>query len=148
MKVALDTNVLAYAEGINDAERKLATLRLIESLPQDEVVIPVQVLGELYNVLVRKAGRSGESVRVAVLNWSDAFSTPETSVWALIAATGLAADHRLSIWDAVILAVASEARCRLLLSEDMQDGFTWNGITVVNPYLATENPLLAAFLHG
>jgi predicted nucleic acid-binding protein len=148
MKVALDTNVLAYAEGTNDAERKMATLQLIESLPQDEVVLPVQALGELYNVLTRKASRSSESARAAILSWSDAFSTAETSAWAMIAATGLAADHRLSIWDAVILAVASEARCRLLLSEDMQDGFTWNGVTVVNPYLATKNPLLTAFLQG
>src|ERR1035437_8447201 len=145
MKVALDTNVLAYAEGINDAERKAASLQLIESLPQDEVVVPVQALGELYNVLTRKAGRSTESACAAILSWSDAFLSAETSVWAMMAATGLAADHRLSIWDAVILAVASEARCRLLLSEDMQDGFTWNGVTVVNPYLAQENPLLAAF---
>ena len=35
MKIAFDTNVLFYAEG----------------------VIPVQVLGELFNVLTRKAGK-------------------------------------------------------------------------------------------
>jgi len=32
--------------------------------------------------------------------------------------------------DTVILAGAAQAGCRLLLSEDVQDGFTWRGVTV------------------
>ncbi|WP_205963481.1 PIN domain-containing protein [Roseicella aquatilis] len=31
---------------------------------------------------------------------------------------------------------AAEAECRLLLSEDIQDGFTWRGVTVRNPFAA------------
>jgi len=46
VRVALDTNVLAYAEGVNGRDRKQATLRLFERLPQDAVVVPVQALGE------------------------------------------------------------------------------------------------------
>ncbi len=37
---------------------------------------------------------------------------------------------------------AAEAGCRLLLSEDLQEGFTWGGVTVVNPFAATVHPLL------
>jgi predicted nucleic acid-binding protein len=144
--VALDTNVLAYAEGVNGLERKQVTLELIEKLPQGAVVLPVQVLGELYQVLVRKAGRPAENARAAILNWRDAFSSIETSANILVAATDLAVHHRLSIWDAVILSAAAEADCRLLLSEDMQDGFTWNGVTVANPYGPLKNSLLAALL--
>jgi predicted nucleic acid-binding protein len=58
VKVALDTNVLAYAEGVNAGTRREAALDLIRKLPQEVVVLPVQVLGELFNVLVRKGGRS------------------------------------------------------------------------------------------
>jgi len=50
----------------------------------------------------------------------------------MVAATDLAADRGLSIWDAVVLAASAEAECRLLLSEDLQTGFTWRGVTVVN----------------
>ena len=46
----------------------------------------------------------------------------------MLAATDLAVDRDLSIWDAVILAAAADAGCRLLLSEDMQDGFAWRGL--------------------
>ncbi|TIN47659.1 MAG: PIN domain-containing protein, partial [Mesorhizobium sp.] len=66
MKVALDTNVLAYAEGVNGAEKRDIVLELLRNLPQEAAVIPVQVLGELYNVLVRKAGRPPVEARDAL----------------------------------------------------------------------------------
>ena len=47
-------------------------------------------------------------------------------------AADLAADHHFGIWDAVILSTASQTDCRLLLSEDLQDGFTWGGVAVAN----------------
>lgn len=55
MRGARDTGILAHAQGFNDLERKTSALRLLRSLPRDSVVIPVQVLGEIFHVLVRKA---------------------------------------------------------------------------------------------
>ncbi|HZC22176.1 MAG TPA: VapC toxin family PIN domain ribonuclease, partial [Candidatus Binatia bacterium] len=49
-------------------------------------------------------------------------------------------------WDAIILSAAAEAGCRLLLSEDLQAGFTWNGVTVANPFAAKKHELLAELL--
>ena len=146
MKVALDTNVLAYAEGVNGEGRRDAALALIRQLPQEATVVPVQVLGEVFNVLVRKGGRSRAAARDALLSWRDAFAVVETSPEALLAASDLATDHQLGIWDAVILSVASYAGCRLLLSEDFQDGFTWSGVTVVNPFSSPRHDLLRALL--
>jgi predicted nucleic acid-binding protein len=70
----------------------------------------------------------------------------DTTDRVLTRATDLAADHRLSIWDSVILAAAAEAGCRLLISEDMQPGFTWGGVTIVNPFAATPQSALALLL--
>jgi predicted nucleic acid-binding protein len=67
-------------------------------------------------------------------------------VASLISAADLAADHGLSIWDSVIVAASANAGCRLLLSEDLQDGFTWHGVTLVNPFATTRHPLLTALL--
>jgi len=64
----------------------------------------------------------------------------------MLSAIDLAGDHRLSIWDSVVISVASEAGCRLLLSEDLQDGFTWGGVTVANPFASQQHPLLASLL--
>lgn len=146
MRVALDTNVLAYAEGVNGAGRRGTALDLVHRLPQEATVIPVQVLGELFNVLVRKAGKSRGDARDALLDWRDTFPVVETSSEIMLMATDLAADHQFGIWDAVILSAASQAGCRLLLSEDLQDGFTWGGVTVVNPFTSPRHTLLDALL--
>ena len=146
MRIALDTNVLAYAEGINGAEQRDVALNLIRRLPQEAAVIPVQVLGELFNVLVRKGGKSRSDARDALLSWRDTFAIVETSPEVILAAADLATDHQLGIWDAVILWAASQAGCRVLLSEDLQEGFTWAGVTVVNPFSSPRHALLNALL--
>lgn len=57
MKVALDINILAYAEGANGSIMCNKVLDLMRRLPFGAVVLPVQTLGELFNVLVRKLKR-------------------------------------------------------------------------------------------
>lgn len=142
MRVALDTNILAYAEGINGAARKTEALGLIHQLPGDSVMLPVQTLGELFQLLVRKANRTAAQARNAILGWRDAFPLAETSEGVIIAAAELSCSHHIGIWDAVILASAAEGGCRLLLTEDLQEGFTWNGVTVTNPFAKSLHPLL------
>lgn len=147
MRIALDTNILAYAEGVDGAARKAAAIALTERLPLGAAVLPVQTLGELFNVLVRKAGRGRADAAAAILGWCDAFPVVDTSAAIVLAAIDLATAHHLGIWDSVILAAAAEAGCRLLLSEDLEDGFTWAGVTVANPFSASPHPLLAALLN-
>ncbi len=146
MRLALDTNVLAYAEGVNGVPMKATALEIIARLPEDSTFVPVQVLGELFHVLVKKAGRTPRRALSAILNWQDAFALIETSQVVLLAATDLATQHQLGIWDAVILSAAAAAGCRVLLSEDLQSGFTWNGVTVVNPFAKQKHELLTVIL--
>ena len=71
MRLALDTNVLAYAEGVNGAARKNTALEIIAKLPANATFLPVQALGELFHVLVRKAGRSPERARAVAAHLQD-----------------------------------------------------------------------------
>lgn len=146
MKVAVDTNILAYVEGVNGEARRQAAAAVLRHLPEEDRLIPIQVLGELYNVLVRKAGWSPDRARPVVLAWRDAFEIAPTTESAMVSAIDLASDHHLRIWDSVILSVASENGCRLLISEDLQDGFTWRGVTIANPFASQRNPLLVSLL--
>lgn len=143
MTLALDTNVLASAEGVNGEARRRTALELIGQLRPEQTFLPLQALGELYTVLVRKAGRTRPKARAAVLEWGDAFPLIDSSSDVLMAAMDLSVDHQLFLWDAVMMAAAAQARCRLLLSEDLQEGFTWGGVTVVNPFAKVRHPLLA-----
>lgn len=146
MRVALDTNVLVYAEGVNGAARKADAVDLLERLAASSTFLPVQTLGELFQVLVRKAKRTPAQARNAILGWRDGFPLIETSEAAIVGAAELAATHRFSFWDGVVLASAAEGGCRLLISEDLQEGFTWNGVTVTNPFSLPPHPLLADLL--
>lgn len=146
MRVALDTNILVYAEGINGSVKQQAALELLEKLPANAAAVPVQALGECFHVLVRKAGYRAVDARALILTWQDSYPTIETSAQVLLSATDLAMNHQCSLWDSVILSAAAAGGCRLLLSEDMQNGFTWSGVSVVNPFAASKHPLLIGLL--
>jgi len=146
MRLALDTNVLAYAEGVNGTTNRKAALDLITRLSDADTFIPVQVLGELFHVLVRKVGRKPQHARIAILTWQDTFPLVETSSNVLLSASDLATEHHLHIWDSVVMAAAAASGCRLLLSEDLQEGFTWGGVTVTNPFAAIKHELLSVLL--
>ena len=137
MRVALDTNVLAYAEGLGDDVRCQLASDLIAKLNPINSLVPVQVLGELSRVLTSKLKRSSADARELLLSWSDAVVVADTTWTAFQSAMDLTVDHQISMWDALIMSVAAENKCRLLISEDLQNGFTWRGVTVVNPFDTT-----------
>ena len=146
MRIALDTNILVYAEGLNGAQMKERATKLIQELPIDKTILPVQVLAELFNVLVRKAGKDVKTAAKLTTSWHDAFSVIDTSAKALYGAVELVSNHKFSIWDALVLATAAVGECRLLLSEDLHEGFIWNGVTIINPFSDAKNKLLKTFL--
>jgi predicted nucleic acid-binding protein len=51
------------------------------------------------------------------------------------AARALAEDHRLSFYDALIVAAALGAGCDTLFTENMQHGRSFGGLSIVNPFL-------------
>jgi predicted nucleic acid-binding protein len=148
MRVALDTTILAYAEGLGDEVRCRTALRLVEQLPVSDVVLPAQTLGKLSRVLTAKAERTPAQAREAVLGWADSFEVANSTWFAFQAALDLTVDHHLPMRDALILAIAAENHCRLLLSEDFHNGFTWRGVTVVDPFAAQRSPLLTGLLRA
>ena len=72
MKAALDTNILAYAEGANGAAMRDKAMDLLERLPPGAIVLPVQILGELFNAFNR--------VNYSLFNTQHSAATVATSV--------------------------------------------------------------------
>lgn len=153
-RVALDTNILVYAEALErsaDDRPKIAVSRhLIKVLlaTSRRPVVSVQVLAELHRVLVRK-GRlpPGEATgRVARVRAAAEVVPPTLSIFD--AALELVADHSLAIFDAMIVSAAAEARCDLLVSEDLHAGFAWRGVIVANPFKPTHDRRLSQILAG
>lgn len=150
VRVAFDSNILLYLSGLVKAPSdvtKIANSRALHTeLAQCcDCVMPLQTAGEVYNVLVR-SGVSRIEARSGVIDLQKLFETATAGCDSFAAALDLATEHKLQFWDALILNVAADAGCSLLLSEDMQDGFAWRGVTVVNPFAVKLHKRLARVL--
>jgi predicted nucleic acid-binding protein len=128
-----DTNILVYAQqadGKGDRARALFA---------GGGKLSVQVLNEFTAVSRRKPGRDWREIAEAI---SDALllvdPPPALTLDLHAAARALAEDHRLSFYDALIIAAAIEGGCDTLFSEDMQHGRTIGGLAIVNPFLETK----------
>jgi predicted nucleic acid-binding protein len=96
--------------------------------------------------LIRKGGMSKPAAASRAQEWLLAATPLETTRAIFDAATMLVAGHDFQIWDAIILAGAASCAADILLTEDMQDGFRWRGVTVVNPFADEPSPLLAGIM--
>jgi predicted nucleic acid-binding protein len=110
------------------------------------IVLPVQVLGEAVRVLHGRMKMPMAEVQAIVERWSGLYGSADSTATALASALTAVAEHQLQVWDALILAVAAEQRCTLLLTEDLQHGFSWNGVTIVNPFVEPVHPRLKKLL--
>jgi predicted nucleic acid-binding protein len=146
MLIALDSNVIAYAEGIGDAGRCQKASSIVQSLPPQSILIPTQSLLELLYVLKRKGRKSPEDAQKIVQRWINTNRTANSTATSLQTAIEIATAHDFQVFDAFILAVASENHCQILLSEDMQHGFKWHNVTVVSPFADPIHPLLKPYM--
>ncbi len=150
MRLAFDTNVMAYAERLErvpeDAAKCATALRLVRKLDEGTLVLARQALAELHALLVRKNRLTAREATERAREWAARSEVIDTSAAVFEAALDLASDHGLRIFDALIVAAAVEGRCDLLLTEDMQDGFAWRGVVVTNPFGPTPDTRLARLL--
>jgi predicted nucleic acid-binding protein len=145
--IAIDTNVLVYGEAVGSGSVQQKARSVIEAALDEGVVLSAQVLAETFRVLVGKSRLAALDARERIGRYQrSAVAIAPTQERTLVLALEIATVHRLQIFDAIILAAAAETDCRMLLSEDMQDGFVWRGVTVVNPFAAVPHPLLADLL--
>lgn len=149
-RVGLDSNVLAYLAGVDrgpdDAAKIASCHALVDRLTfVATLVTPVQCLGELFNVLL-KAGETRAAATATVRRISSRLESPASRPETLDAALDLATDHRLQLWDALIICAAAEAGCNVLISEDMQPGFTARGVVVADPFASELDSRLTRIL--
>lgn len=132
--VFLDTNILAYQFDASEPEKQETARRLLTTAGHT-FVVSTQVLLELFTVTTRKLRPPlpVPAARVALERLSSLTVVPADADLVLRAA-GTAADHGLSIWDAMILEAAVLAGCDELWTEDLASGATLRGVRVVDPF--------------
>ena len=143
MLAALDSSILIYAEGLNDEARRDAAQAHIWALGPRRIVIPVQALGEMLLAQLRIAKRDARYAANRAREWTSRHRLQDTTSEVLHQALDIMERHGLRVWDAIILSAAQIAGASVLLSEDMQSGFRWKSVTIVNPFSVTPEILLS-----
>jgi len=144
-RVALDSNILIYAELEPESEKGARSADLILRAARDGV-IPAQVLGEYLRFVQRRAPAAFEAAIRQASIYRAAFLTPPTTDAIVTTASELARAHRMQLWDGVICAASVEAGAKVLMTEDMQDGRTIDGLRLVNPFAAANAEAVEALL--
>jgi predicted nucleic acid-binding protein len=138
-KVFLDTNIFVYSIDASPDQHKKRNIacRIIKEHIKNELgVISVQVLQEFYHVATRKieVPLSTEEA-LEYLHYMAILETVQPDFHMLVAAVRLHQHYSFSFWDALILQAAKTAKCSQILSEDLQDGFSFDDLVISNPFL-------------
>ena len=142
MIAALDSNVMIYAEGMNDEVRRDNAHSFLAALGKDRIVLPLQAVGEMTRAHIRVGKKQPDFAAERARAWMVCHKVQETTLEVFEDALELSARHRLQLWDSIILSAAAVAGASVLLSEDMQNGFRWREVTIINPFAFTPRELI------
>ena len=132
--VFVDSNVLIYT--VDESNRKkhdAARLWRDELWKSRRGRISFQVLQEFYANVDRKWPAAREHVQAEIRNlmaWRPVAADAQT----LEDAWKIQGRYKISFWDGLIVAAAKTARCRYLLTEDLQADQDLDGVLVANPF--------------
>ncbi len=130
-----DTNVLVYALDPREPDKQARARQLVagHSLT-NEVRISTQVLIEMYNVLTRRLHIPCAQV-ASVLSACMAWPVVDSDLALVSGAVGMATQHQISIFDAMMVEAALRSGATILYSEDMQHGRHFGALQLVNPFV-------------
>lgn len=131
----VDTNILLYAVSRTADERPKAETALA-ILDGEDVALSVQVLQEFYvqATHVKRPKRLTHEQAVLLIESWLRFPVQDLTVPILRAALATAERFRISYWDAMIVEAARAMGCHQVLSEDLNDGQSYAGVVVHNPF--------------
>jgi len=145
--VFVDSNVFVYSRDVGQPRKRELAANWLEYLWREQLGrTSVQVLSEYYVTVTRKLDPGLSSAEA----WD---SVSELMAWhpqpndenVLRRARDIELRYRVNWWDCLIVAAAQLQGCALLLSEDLQDGGVYGGVTVRSPFTLAINEPAAAY---
>jgi predicted nucleic acid-binding protein len=134
----VDTNVLVYAHDITAGDKHSRARALVEELWNTrEGCLSIQVLQEFFVATTRKIPRPLEAPAAAqIIDDLTHWHVHAPAAADVLAAIDIHQRTGASFWDAMILRSAKELGCQTLQSEDLNPGQAYEGVRVLNPFLA------------
>ncbi len=134
-KAFIDSNIWLYAL-IDTPEQNTKHIKAKQCLSSEsKIIISTQVVNEVCVNLIKKANKNPSYISEFIRDFTASYEVLSQNKDDLILASTLRQKYHLSYWDSLIVASALKSRCRILYSEDMQDGL------IVFEKLRIQNPL-------
>lgn len=135
-KVFVDTNVIVYAYDRDAGEKHGVAADIMKDLWRSGLgTISTQILQEFFVTLTKKISAPMDiSVVRETIRRLSKWDVLLIDVDTIIRATELQERYKYSFWDSLIIASAIAGGARTILSEDLADGQTIQGITIKNPF--------------
>src|SRR5215475_11896819 len=132
----LDTNIFVYAfDPSVPAKHRIAADLIQDAIAKRNGAVSYQVIQEFYNVAIRRFA-TPMSPAEAQLYFSNVFRplfAVNFSPALMFEAFRIRERYRLSWYDSLVFASAIESECRVLYSEDFQNGMLVDDVRVKNP---------------
>ncbi|MEA3467606.1 MAG: PIN domain-containing protein [Thermodesulfobacteriota bacterium] len=130
----VDTNIWLYSFIASQDTEKSSIAKTIIS--ENDIVISTQIVNEMSVNLLRKANFTEKRIQELIVSLYKRYTVLELSSDILIRASEIRSKFSFSYWDSIVAASALDSEADYLISEDMQNGFSFDGIlTIINPFL-------------
>lgn len=134
----LDTNIFAYSFDPGSPQKaKNAKQLILRGIATRKGVVSYQVVQEFFNVAFRKFSQpmmTAEAEQYLQTVFRPMLAV-QSSQLLFSQALQVYANGKLSWYDSLIIAAASESQCKILYTEDMQHGQRYGELQILNPFL-------------
>ncbi|MEW6257233.1 MAG: hypothetical protein AB1592_14870 [Pseudomonadota bacterium] len=142
----VDAPILLYLQDRSEARKRAMARHSLRSIRRNgELVVSPQVLGELYGDARRRFPLLPRDTLRAYLG--DLMPACRSAGPLELMDRAFRVEDRLHLpWaHCLLIASAQAAECRILVSEDLEDGLSHERTLVVNPFLTDIEPLFTTF---
>lgn len=133
-RYTLDANILFYALNPDDAIKHQIAMRLWRGAAENNCVLALQALGEVYHAVSRKARGQAAEARRALTLLTSLVPVVTANQDDFLTVLELHGERPVQFWDAMLWATARRHGCKTILTEDIQDRVDWDGVRYVNPF--------------
>ena len=133
----LDTNIFVYSLLGIPSTKKDRSIELVRSaIDSGKGVISYQVVQEFFSVAFRRftPKMTFAEAEQYLASTFQPLLVVHSSYSLYIEALALSRRYSLSWYDSLIVSAANESQCRILYSEDLQNGQSFGNLKVQNPF--------------
>lgn len=132
----VDTNILVYAHDATAGPKHDRALSLVRELWRSRAgCISIQILQEFYVTITRKVPYPLKpDAAYRIIRSLSRWQVHSPNAHDVLRAIEIHQRYGISFWDAMVVRSAQALGCRVILSEDLSSGTTYEEALAVNPF--------------